>query len=492
MAESFSPVPPVTLRRILTIALPMVASQASETVMMFFDRLFLSRLSLVQMSAAMSGGLSSFVFSSLFFNTAGYVNTLAAQYYGSGKGQLSVKATSQGIYFSLFSWPIVLLLMVPLGQSFTLLGHSPEQVAAESSYFYILMGGSIFGMLRAALAGYFTGIGKTKLVMAANLIGMLVNIPLNYLFIFGAGPIPSLGITGAAIGTVGGSFAIFAILLGFFLRDKRVRSMAPGQLRAFEKKMFAKLLRFGLPSGVEIFLNVFAFNVFLQLMHSYGQEVAGATTITFNFDMLAFIPMVGLGIAVTSLVGQHMGAGQPEQAKKVAFLGLKLGYGYGGVMMLIFLTLAPQLVQVFIDPGAQADVDAVRTLAATMVRMAAIYTLADVTQIVFGGALRGAGDTRYVMVVSAVLHWIMALTAVVLISVVQVEPLVVWTMFIAFIIIMALTIYLRHRRGKWMFIEMVDHHEAHPAESDVVMAAKTAASTTPMVPEVHPRLDGQE
>ena len=187
---------PPTFKELTSLALPMIASQASETIMQFVDRLFLSFFGKVSIAASMSGGLSMFVFSSFFAGIVGYNNAIVAQYYGADRPGRCVESTAQGLYLSLFFLPFLILLIPAVHRLFIVVGHSPEQVELEFLYFRILMLGSIFVLLRQTLVGFFLGIGKTKVVMVANLIGMFVNIPFNYLLIFGKLGFPAMGIRG--------------------------------------------------------------------------------------------------------------------------------------------------------------------------------------------------------------------------------------------------------------------------------------------------------
>ncbi len=443
------------LRRLIAIAAPMIVSQASETIMRFVDRLFLSYLGKLHIAASMAGGLSAFVFSSFFAGIVGYTNAVVAQYYGAGRNDRTVHTVTQGLYLAILCLPLLLLLIPVVHGTFRLAGHSPAQIALEFSYFRILMAGSIFLLLRQVLVGFFLGIGKTRVVMAANLTGMIVNVPLNYVLIFGRLGMPELGIEGAAIGTVIGSATIFFFLLVAYLRHKFF--LVYGREGGFRLRgeLMRRLLRFGLPAGTELFLNVFAFNAFIQVIHSMGEDVAAAVTITFNYDMVAFIPMIGLGVAVTAMVGQHMGAGNPEGAHKSTMLALRVGYTYALIMMALFVFGAPVLVRLFAGGMGPEDA-ALLDLSKAMLRLAAIYTLADITQLVFAGALRGAGDTKAVMVISVVIHWIMAAAVIVFVRVVQLPPLTIWVFFIGFVIVLGVAIFLRFHSGKWRDLSVID------------------------------------
>jgi len=441
------------LRRLLNIALPMILSQASETVMLFVDRLFLSRVGKLHLSAAMSGGLTNFTVASVFVGISGYVNAIVAQYYGAERPENCAKATAQAVYFSLMAVPVLLAIALIVPRFFEMIGHDPGQVPLESIYAQWLIAGAVILLVRNALTGFFLGIGKTRVVMLSNMAAMLVNIPLNYVLIFGHFGFPELGIVGAAIGTLGGGVMALAILLVAYLSPRMDAQYATRSSWRFDRELFGRLLRFGTPAGIEIFLNVLAFNLFVQLMHGYGADVAAATTITFNWDIVAFIPMLGLGIATTAVVGQYIGADDAEGARKTTLLALKVGWLYSGSMMVLFVVAAPTLVGLFSD--GFGDTGEVTSLAITMLRLAGLYTMADSTQLVFAGALRGAGDTNWVMRASAILHWIFAVFAVVLIRVVRASPVVVWVFFIGFVISLGLTMYLRFRTGKWKEFRLV-------------------------------------
>ncbi len=372
-----------------------------------------------------------------------------------------IETTTQGIYLSILFTPVLFLLIPLVYRFFVVVGHSPEQVELEYTYFRILMFGGIFMLLRQTLVGFFLGIGKTRMVMIANLTGMFVNIPFNYVLIFGKLGFPALGIKGAALGTVLGSATIFLILLWFYLRHEYFRSYGRENRWKLRPDILKRLLRFGTPAGSELFLNVFAFNLFIQLMHSMGPEVAAAVTITFNYDMVAFIPMVGLGFAVTSLVGRQMGGGNPEGAKRATYLALRVGYSYAAVMMVLFIFGAGSLVSVFTG-GLGAEDRSLILLAKTMLRLAAIYTLADITQLVFSGALRGAGDTKVTMYISVSMHWVLAVASVVMIRYLQVPPLKMWIFFISFVVVLGVMIFLRFKSGKWQHIKLIEETDIIP------------------------------
>ncbi|CAD7838393.1 Multidrug and toxin extrusion (MATE) family efflux pump YdhE/NorM, homolog [Olavius algarvensis spirochete endosymbiont] len=442
------------IQDIIAIALPMVLSQTSETVNLFVDRLFLSKLGKLHIAGAMSGGLTAFNIMSFFIGIIGYVNAVVAQNDGAGIRRNCSRATAQSIRLAFVGWPI-LMFMIPLVRLFfNAMGHLPEQIILEMSYFRILVFGSIFGLIRHSLAGFFIGLGRTRMVMIANALGMLVNIPANWILIFGKFGMPALGIVGAAYGTLLGSMTIMLILLGIYFSPFYRKEYGTAIELGFDRSLMTILLRYGIPAGLEAFFNITAFNFFVQLLHSYNPNTAAAVTIVFNYDMLAFIPMLGLGFAATTLAGRYVGARDIGGAEHSTRLTLLITWIYAATMMLIFIFGAKLLVGVFTS-GLEGGKTDVAPLAVTMLRLAALYTLGDATQLIYAGALRGAGDTKFVMWISVGTHWVFAAIAWFSIKVLHISVIVVWVFFICFVLILGIGMLLRYRLGNWRKMSLV-------------------------------------
>jgi MATE family multidrug resistance protein len=422
--------------------------------MLFVDRLFLSRVGKYELSAAMSGSLSSHVLSSFFIGWVGYVTALAAQYHGAGRPKMCTRATTQALYLALASYPFLLAFVPLIKYVYLVTGQDPSLAALATVYAQMLLAGSIFVILRTALGSFFVGIGKTRVVMIGNTVGAVANIPLSYVLIFGKLGLPAMGIRGAALGTIGGSLASLVVLLVYYLREtSQAPYKVPHPLR-YVPDIMLRLLRFGLPTGVEPFLNWFAFNVFVQMMHSYGPDTAAAATIAFNWDTVAFVPMLGLGTAATSVIGQHIGARDNDGAQQSVYLTLRVAVLYSLVMIALFVGLAGPLVSVFASGFSDAD-GQIAGMAATMLRLLAIYTVFNSSKLVLGGSLRAAGDTTWVMWVSIVIHWAMAVAAVALARVIHAHQFVTWSTLILMNIAHASSVFYRFRTGKWRELELI-------------------------------------
>lgn len=457
---------------LLPIALPMMISQSFDTAMMFIDRLFLSKLGEGYMAACMSGGMISFTTMTFFIGLLSYSGTLTAHAWGAKQYHECPKIVSQGIWLSLLFFPIILLISGLLVLNFDKLGHAPEQVVLERQYFLALLSFTLFPLLRSVLAGFFTGIGRTWVLLLANFIALLVNVIINYFLIFGHGPFPKLGILGAGIGTGISTVTLTLILWGFYLYTiKKDQVFAKLQLfYRFNRHLLLKLWRYGAPCGLELLLNMAAFTCVISLLHSYGTKVADAVTIVFNWDLIAFVPMIGMQIGVTTMVGQYMGAKQPELAEKVTYSGFKIGACYALFMQFLFISASATLINLFKPSGEIANFTEIYTLAVVLLRLAAIYIFFDGMILVFTGALRGAGDTTWVMNVNTTMHWLMVLCIYASIKIWNIPclspfaqkyafwlPVGSWLFFVCMIMITSLIFLFRFRQGKWKQLDILSH-----------------------------------
>ncbi len=447
------------VRQLLSIAFPMFVSQAADTLMMFVDRLFLARLGKEHIAAAMGGGMTCFMMFTLFLGVIGYTNALVAQFLGSGRGARCGVASAQGFLIALASYPVILLLR-PLGlRMMAGAGHDPLQFQLETAYYSILIRFAFLPLFRSVMGSFFSGIGRTRVVMVSSMVAMLVNVVANYALIFGRLGFPALGMRGAAYGTIIGS-AVGVLILGraYFHRSLRKDFGTWSGLR-FDRGVMRTLLRFGTPSGVEFFLNMAAFNFFVQLVHSYGRDVAAAVTITFNWDMVAFVPVIGISAGTTSLVGRYMGARSPETAERAAYSGLLSALCYTLIVFALFVSIPRVLVGVFTPDLPGLDYSAVFPRAVFMLRLASLYLVFDAMMLVFGGALRGAGDTRWVMCMSVFLHWLLAVTCWVQVRVLRASPETVWVVFVALVTLMGCVFFARFRTGHWKRMTVLEGGE---------------------------------
>ena len=446
---------------ILNISLPLILSTSAHTLQMFIDRMFLTWYNLDAMSAAMPAGIVSFTFVSFFMGTIGYVNTFVAQYTGAQRHHRVGPAVWQGIFLALTAAFLMLGLIPAAPRLFTWFKHDPIVRGYEITYFKILILGSGPLLINTAISGFFTGRGKTWTVLYANLIATVVNICLDYCLIFGRFGFPRWGIAGAATATVIASVCSAALFAFLFLRPSLRRTYATLSGARLEFALLGRLLRYGLPNGVQFMLDILAFTLFLIFVGRIDKTALTATNITFQINMLAFMPMVGLGMAVTIIVGQALGQNNPRLAQRTTWSAFWMTFTYMALVALGYWMIPSLFLYPFsinnTDPQEFAQV---AHLARNLLMFVAFYCLFDTGNIIFAAALKGAGDTRFVMWISVVLSWIIMALPCYLAVKFQWGPrgglYVAWSFATAYVCVLALAFLLRFLQGRWKSMRVIE------------------------------------
>jgi MATE family multidrug resistance protein len=412
-----------TTAELLRLALPMVVSQGTFAVMIFTDRYFMSQIDPVHMAAALGGGVASFFSFCFFIGLLSYANALAAQYLGAGEPEKCPKVVTQGMIMTAMSAPFLTLITFLVAGIFEGMGHEPEQVELERTYYLILMAGVLVTLAKTCVSSYFAGIGRTYVVMICDVFGLVINVPLSYVMVFGKLGFPALGIVGAGVSSL-------------------------------DLKILRRFWRLGFPSGLEMFLNVAAFNLFLLMFQSYGVAEGAAAAIVFNWDILSFVPMIGLNVGVISLIGRFVGARDMARTNEVITAAFTVALTYSAILAITYITCRYPLVEVFAPPSG--DFSAIRELSAFMMIGLSSYVMADAVILVSGGVLRGAGDTRWLMVASVSLHWAMLVAQFFIIRVFEFSPRVSWLAFAVLVFAIALVYAMRLKYGRWRDPEVLD------------------------------------
>ena len=446
---------PGSVRELLTIAFPMVVSSACETFMTFTDRLFLSRLGPEFMSASMGGWLASFTMLSFFMGLIGFSTALVAQYLGAGRKDRCSVVVVQASAVALVSCALVLVMLPLAGYFMDLFGIAPEQLVLQKIYFNLVIYAALIGLFRQVLSCFFSGIGRTRIVMISALGAMVVNVFADYVMIFGKFGFPAMGIKGAGYGTILGAVCGLTVLaFAYFSRANRDEFGVFNYCRLHPETM-DKLLRFGSPMGIEMFLNFIAFTGLIMIFHSHGLVVASAITIVFNWDMVSYVPLIGLEIGMISLSGRYMGAGKPDIVHRAAMSGLKVGWIYSFVILILFVFIPEVLVRVFSPEQETLIFGQAEPLAVTMLRMAAIYVMIEAVIVIFIGTLRGAGDTYWTMGASVILHWMLLPIPLIVMNLLGYSVVIAWGCVIGIFMTFSLVFFLRYRGGKWRTLRVV-------------------------------------
>ena len=236
-----------TLSELFRIAMPMVVSQGTFAVMIFTDRYFMSQIDPVHMAAALGGGVATFFSFCFFSGLFSYANAMAAQYLGAGEKQKCTKVVTQGWIMSALCIPLLALITFMVSGLFEAMDHDPQQVELEKTYYQILMLGIVITLAKVCISSYFAGIGQTRVVMVCDIWGLVLNVPLAYVMVFGHLGFPALGIVGAGISTIVATFFALLLFIFFYFRKEHREEFSVNTSFVFDRGIFRRFLRLGFP-----------------------------------------------------------------------------------------------------------------------------------------------------------------------------------------------------------------------------------------------------
>ena len=452
-------------RQVFAISLPLVASMGSITLMQFTDRIFLANYSVDAIAAALPAGIASFTAIAFFMGVASYTNAFVAQYTGAQALNRVGAAVWQGIYFSLLSSVLLASLYFIADILFDLIGHSPPIRSLEVTYFKILILGAGLVVLSSTMASFYTGRGLTWMVMLVHMAGTVINIPLDFCLINGVGPFPELGIAGAGIATVTAYCIIVAVLSILIFSRANRKKFGTWENRAFDRALFGRLMRYGLPSGIQFFLEIFGFTFFIQMLGRLGDLELAASNIVLSIETLSFMPMVGFHIGNATLVGQAIGRGRPEDGVYATTSALHITMIYMMLVAAAFVLTPEPLLHLFkANYQNDAQYAKIMDLGMILLRFVAVFCFFDALNLIFSGAIKGAGDTRFIMwAIAALSIGVMIAPVYIAIEFLGAGLYTAWTIVTLYVCALGIAFMLRYRNGKWKKMRVI---EAQPVIAD--------------------------
>ncbi|HDY89679.1 MAG TPA: MATE family efflux transporter [bacterium] len=444
-------------REVLKLAIPLILSTGAVSVQHFIDRMFLTWYSPEAIAAVTPAGMVNFTIMSLFIGTAIYVTTFVAQYFGSGQYEKIGPAVWQGIYVALIGG-LIHLIMIPFASFFfRIVGHDELVQQYEIRYFQILCLGAAPAIASSAMSGFFSGRGVTWPVMWVNVFATGMNIVLDYILIFGNFGFPELGVSGAAVATVSSYCFSFLIYLGLISRhglNVRYNTMSGWR---FDSNLFRRLMMYGFPNGVQFFLDISGFTIFILLIGRMGTIYLASTNIAFNINSLAFMPMLGIGRAVSILVGQKIGENRPDMAERSAYTGFYLTFSYMSSLAFLYVFFPNIFLAPFAAQASEHSFVQIREITVVLLRFVAFYSLFDALNIIFASAIKGAGDTRFVMFAIVIVSLlVLVIPSYIALVIFHAHIYVGWAIASLYICVLGLVFLVRFLKGKWKSMSVIE------------------------------------
>lgn len=426
------------------LAIPMMLEMSMESVFAVVDIAFVSRLGTDAIAAV---GITEALITVLYAVAVGLgmgVTAMVARRIGAKEREAAARVTGQAIWVGA---GLSLLIGIPgsfyAADMLRLMGASPSVIETGTGFAAVLLGGSASIIYLFVLNAAFRGAGDASVALRSLWLANGLNIILDPCLIFGLGPFPEMGVTGAAVATtIGRSIGIVYQL--WYLFDGRGRLRFRLRNLALAPPVLARMLVISIGGIGQFLISTSSWIIVMRIVAIYGSTAVAAYTIGLRIFEFIWLPSWGLGNAAATLVGQNLGAGQPDRAEKSTWRAAKYNAIFMtsvGVLVVIF---APGIAGLFTN-----DADVLR-YGTSCLRILAIGIPMYAVGMIVTQALNGAGDTRTPTAINLVCFWILQIPlAYWLATDMSLGPDgVFWAMVVSESLVTILGVAV-FRRGKW-------------------------------------------
>jgi multidrug resistance protein, MATE family len=453
MRVSSPAVSPSALRTLLLLAWPVVLARATQSVVGFCDALMVAPLGEEALAAATTGALNTYAFIIFPMGTAFIVQSFAAQLRGRGELEATPRYAYYGLLLAVAAQLLALAALPLLPSLIAQLDYTPEVSHGMHEYLAIRLLSVAPAVGIEALGNWFGGLGDTRPTLVAGLLTMIVNVTLNYLLIEPRWGLPGFGVAGAAAASSLATWVGFVAIAALFARVRRGRP-GPFQL-GLRRAEFVRMLRFGLPNGVNWFLEFAAFLLFINVVVGHlGTTVLAAFNVVLQLNGVSFMPAFGLASAGAIMVGESIGQRAYERVWPLVKLTAQVACAWMGLVGLFYVSSAAWVMAWF-RPAALGSEEFLR-VGTSMLMLSALWQLCDAIGMTFSEALRAAGDTTWCMLARIVIAWLfftpLAWTAVLFL---EGGVLTVMLSLVGYMLVLSTTLALRFAAGKWRSIDLV-------------------------------------
>ena len=443
----------------LNIAVPLIICTGMISIQQFINRMFLSWHSQIDLAASLPAGILNFTIMSLFVGTVSYVDVFIAQYYGKEDyGQIG-HVVWQGVYLSVIGAGILLLISFFSSDIFGFINHNHDVMKKEIEYFRILCYGAFPTLACSSFSGFYAGQGKTKVIVLINLITITINCILDYVLIFGKLGFPNMGIRGAGFATVISSLIMMMIYIVLITSKNNNMLFNTRDIR-IDFSFLRRLWSYGSANGVQFFFDMAGFTFFVFVIGKIGTLALTASTIVLNINMLMFMPVLGLGMTTSIMVAQNIGRNNTFLAERSVYSALHIAFIHVLFVISCYLFLADFFISPFLKEYPPELYNQIYPICITLLQFLAVYAVGDPLCIIFSFAIKGAGDTSFVMktlVLSVI--FVIVIPLIVIVLVFKMGGLYTsWTILTANIIVLATSFFLRYRTGKWKNMRLINQN----------------------------------
>lgn len=432
----------------LKLAFPVILGMLGHSFVAFADNIMVGQLGTAELAAVSLGNSFVFIAMSLGIGFSTAITPLVAEADGAGDSAAGKSALKHGLVLcTLLGVSLFALIMVakPLMHYM----RQPEEVVVLALPYLDLVAFSLVPLIMfQAFKQFSEGLSQTRYPMYATVFANLVNIILNYLFIFGAFGFPKLGIVGAAIGTLVSRVLMVVYIWVILKRKKKFEPyVTQFNFRKLEKKVMHKIINLGFPSALQMFFEVAIFTGAIWLSGMLGKNAQAANQIALNLSSMTFMVGMGLGVAAMIRVGNQKGLKNFTELRRVAKSIFLLTLIIEIVFAIVFVVFKDFLPTIYLDgndPIHKIDNLEVIGMAAQLILVAAVFQISDGVQVVVLGALRGLQDVKIPTLLTFISYWLIGFpTSIYLGLYTSLESVGIWIGLLAGLTASAILLYIR-------------------------------------------------
>lgn len=435
------------LRAIADQAVPIIGGMASQNVMNLVDTWMIGGLGGAALAAVGIGSFANFLAQAFLTGLGSGVQAMAARRLGEGRSDDTAAPLHGGLLISLaLGVPVSILLAFAAPHFFPLLVHDPQVIAIAVPYFQVrVIAGSAVGM-NFCFRGYFSGINQSRLYMRTLIPMHIFNMSLSWALIHGHFGLPALGASGSAWGTTIATFLGTLTYAWLGLRHARTG----GFLQVWpDGRMTKQVLKLSFPTGMQQVFFAAGMTALFGIVGRIGTAELAAANVLINVTLVGILPGLGLGLASASLVGQALGRGDVEDAKRWGWDVVKVAMVVLAFLGLPMLLVPIPILSIFVHEAATLAV------AEAPLRLVGAMLFIDAAGLVLQSSLLGAGDTRRVAVVAVGMQWALFLPLAWLLGPhLHLGLTAVWLAQAAYRAAQAAVYVGMWRRGRWATIKV--------------------------------------
>lgn len=396
----------IEARSLLALAIPVIIAQISQTAMGVVDTIMAGSYSATDM-AAVAVGTSIWLPTILFGHGLLLALTpVIAQLNGAGRRDRIAYQVRQGFWLA-SGVSLLIIAVIYNSQQVIDMMHNIDPLLAEKAvgFLHAIMWGAPGYLFFQVVRGQCEGLSKTKPGMVIGFLGLLINIPINYILIFGKFGMPEMGGVGCGVATASVYWMMFLMMRWYAKRASSLRDikLEEGAHRGPDWQALKRLIGIGLPVALALFFEVTLFAVVALLVSPLGIVAVAGHQIALNFSSLMFVLPLSLGVGATIRVGHRLGEGSVEGARIAAYAAIAVGIAMASCSALFTAAFRESIALLYNDNPA------VVTMASHLMLLAAIYQISDSIQVIGSGILRGYKDTRAIFYITFVAYWVLGL-----------------------------------------------------------------------------------